>query len=107
MKNYKKEINEFLKQYETNLKEQLERIGYDELWKINDAIYQIFDISLQEVKSPSDYWIEAQYYSKSLGYNIVIDTEVFISDREDEFIEKMIYLKELSETIESKLKELK
>jgi len=107
MTNYKKEINDFLEQYNTTLKEQLKQIGYNEIWMLSDVVYQIFDISLQEIKSESDYWIEAQYYSKSLGYNIVIDTEVFISDREGEFIKKMIDLKELSETIESKLKGLK
>lgn len=106
MRNYKKEINDFLKQYETNLKECLEAVYYGDICQLTDAVYQLFDISLEQITREGDSWIEGRYFSKKIGFEIVIDHEVLFSENEDDFINEMILLKGKAETIESKLKGL-
>lgn len=103
MRNYKKEINEFLEQYNTDLQECLDTISYSEMWVLQDAIYQALEISLQDINTEGDYWIEASYYSKQLGYRIVIDDEVCINQNVEGFIKDMLLLKEKAETLENKL----
>lgn len=101
MKNYKKEINDFLKQYETNLKECLEAVCYGDIWQLTDAVFQLFDISLELITREGDSWIEGRYFSKKIGFEITIDHEVLFSENEDDFINEMILLKEKAEALES------
>ena len=80
---------------------------------LSSAVYEVLEICLQDVQvGECDCYTQADWHSKKLGFDIIIDSDFWNSDfwvwnNESDFLDQILKLVEKAEKLEARLKGLK
>jgi len=72
------------------------------------AVYEVLEICLLDIQvGECDYYTQADWHSKKLGFGIIINSYFWLGNNESDFLDNLLMLVDRAEKLETKLKGLK